>query len=245
MATNCIKLGVGSPAYGRTVASRHNRMWREFGHALALSPERFFLLYDNDVDVCGVDVARNTLIEESISVGCDWMLMVDADSWVHEGRDLLSMISQADRAGAAVVAAPVRRRDAGNDHPMIYRLVDAPVRMQFDMFGAAGRPMPQPVPVPEAQFQGAVIEVDAAATAIMAINLGFLRNQRALGLIGLPWFKFTYTPQTCSIAASEDLDFCRRVRDAGGTVLCDGRVSTGHRGRAPDHVYRASKGFDL
>jgi hypothetical protein len=188
-------------------------MWLTFGHTLANSSERFALRFRGLIDVCGVDIARNRLCEDALAKECDWLLMVDSDTWVEDGTSLLQMISTADRQKADVVVAPgpVRGRDQTDQHLMVYNH-----ELSDDGFAR--------LPVPPDQLDGKVIRVDAAATAVMAIRLVFVAR------LPRPWFRFEYIEETHRLLG-EDLRFCNQVRLHGGLILADGRVKTRHLGR--------------
>ena len=214
-----IKLAIGVPAYGAHVVMWHTRMWLTMGAALANSAERFALVSFDLVDACGIDVARNKLVHDALEKGADWLLMIDADTWAEDGGDILQMISDADKADQAesgwkpvgAVVAPVPRRDPWDTRPMVYARVPEGFRDQLVNIDLKPEGL---------QF------VDSAATAMMAINLGFIRG---VGWMA-PWFSFEWhsskTPWKPSL--SEDHVFCRRVRESGGVILADPRVKAKH-----------------
>jgi hypothetical protein len=201
-----IILGVGLPAYGAKVAMWQVDMWMQLGFALATSETRFELRATPKLDVCGVDVARNRLVEEAIVTGCDWLLLVDADTWHDEpgcGYDLLQMVSDADRAGdVGIVAAPVPRRDPNNTDYMIY-----------DNF---------PHHMDQKLFDGKLVECETVATALCALNINFIKKR-----LTPPWFTFEWTGGTTRFT-SEDVLFCRKVLVADGKVMVDGRFRAKH-----------------
>jgi hypothetical protein len=203
--TDKIILGLGLPAYGAKVAMWQTDMWLQLGFALATSETRFELRATPKVDVCGVDVARNRLLDESIEAGLDWLLLVDADTWHDDngcGYDLLQMISDADRAGnIGIVAAPVPRRDPNNTQFMIY-----------DKF---------PHHMDQKLYDGRLAECETVATALCAINIRIAKQLR------LPWFKFEWQDDSLRLL-SEDVYFCRKVREAGFKVAVDGRFRAKH-----------------
>ncbi len=214
--TTPLRLGVGIPAYGGKVSMEHTRMWMDFGHVLATSEARFTLTMFGTVDVCGIDRARNLLVKQAIMAGCDWLLMLDADTWVDDGAELLRMISDADRQDFMVVAGAVPRRHAdGTRELAVYRrasddaeaplvpLDDAELALDF----ANNKPIDD------------IIQIAAAGTACMAIKM-----EHIAGLGGDYAFSFT-------AHESEDLSFCRRVRAVGGRIGCDRRVATRHLNR--------------
>ncbi len=203
-----IKLAIISPIYGGYVRAEHQSMMLTLGNILGGSPERFALAAIGFVDRNPVDHARNECVEKAIAAGANWLLMIDADTWIiDEGTDdagfqLATMISDADRAGATIVIAPVRRRGVGGeDHGL----------MVYD----GGRPW---ATRPAAGAQEGLVEIDEGATAVMAINLTKIDIDKS--------FRFEFTSER-----SEDREFCRRVKAAGGKVFVDTRVRTAHLSR--------------
>lgn len=219
-----IKLAIGIPAYGGSVSAEHIKMWTELGFVLANSPQRFQLVSHGYVDINGIDNARNHLLKVATEARADWLLMIDADTWVEAygqgegeadaGFQLLRMISEADRAGAAIVVAPVARRkmaDDGRREIMAYRRGRAPRIAGEELIA---------IDSSELLSGDTLIEIDAAATAVFAVRLS---------AVGFAKFQFTDT-------LSEDLEFCRQIKMAGGKVFVDRRVRTGHKSR-PYAIY--------
>lgn len=213
--TEQIKLAIGIPAYGGQVSAAHAHMWLELGAMLRGSDERFKLGMFGYADVNGVDRARNYLVAGAMLKECDWLFMIDADTFVEADRRqadidagfmILRMISDAERAGATIVSAPVIRRVAASDKRefAVYRSV--PASNQHRSGHEALTSLTWDVPL---------IPAFAVGAACMAINL----HQ-----IGDSMFKFTET-------LSEDLEFCRQIRELGGKILVDTRVRTGHMSR--------------
>lgn len=222
--SNRLRLAVGIPAYGDGLTAHHARMWLEFGNTLGGSAERFELAMFMHVDVNPIDRARNMLLEAAVKHRADWLLMIDDDTWVESdsenadaGSMLLSMISEADKAGAAIVCAPVVRRrmqHGDRDEYMVYRQQEGSIK--------AGRLEPLTFTNRQDMLDltsRKLFEIDACATACIALNIGKTGALR---------FAFTNL--------SEDLDFCRQARAEGGKVLCDPRVRTGHKSR-PFGIY--------
>jgi len=221
-----LRLAIGIPAYGGYISMHHARMWMEFGNTLGGSHERFELVAFDTADINGVDQARNYLFARSVTAGADWLLMVDADTWVEpSGQDqqagtdagflLLRMLSDADRWGASVVVAPVARRQAtivGDYEQMIYK-----AQMQREHFMDEGAPYVFGKLLPFKPEQRGLVEIDAAATAVFAFNV-----QRAVKHEAL--FKFAG-------GLSEDMEFCRQTRANEGTIFVDTRIRTGHLSR--------------
>lgn len=212
-----INLAIGLPVYGGMVVAQATRMWLQLGAALAMTPDRFMFRGITIVDACGVDVSRNRLIAELLPTQANWVLMVDADTWHEDPGDILRMISDADRincgeAGSvmtgriAAVAAQVPRRDPNDTRNMVYRMVGDERHI------ATLGPQLEPI--------------DMAATAMMAINLDFIRAKADEWKP--PWFKFAYRAGDVKPVLSEDMYFCVEVDKHDGMILGDGRFRANH-----------------
>jgi len=210
-----LRLAIGIPAYGGRITAEHAKMWLEFGNVLAQSHERFELVMQGFVDLQPVDRARNMLLARAMLTRADWLLMIDADTWVESdtphcdaGLFLLRMISDADRAGATVVGAPVVCRTTDRDEKLklsVWHRVADTTEADHDR---------QRLQAATSVF--GVGECDAIGAACMAINLHKIGEAC-----------FAFTPEL-----SEDLEFCRQVKMAGGKIIVDGRVRTGHLSRS-------------
>lgn len=199
-----LKIAVGLPHYQGKSSFEHCRMWLEFGAVLNESSERFRLVSFATVDECGIDRARNKCVKHALEAGADWLLMLDADTWVSDGGDLLQMISDADRAGLTIVGAAVPRRTTGSG--LTFMVYDSPKPGEFVSLTPAG------ILARDAfmdRIPSAFAAVDAIATACIAINMRFAQ------FMDEPFFRFTDIE-------SEDLDLCRRVREMrGGWIALD------------------------
>lgn len=210
-----IRLGIGLPAYGAKLSMWHAQMWLTLGATLAQSP-RFELAMFGYVDACGVDVARNRLVEDALKAGCDWLLMVDADTWTDDGGALLQMIADAARRErCAIVGAAVPRRDPNDTRPTVYRRVATPgVRTELLDHAFAYEPI--------AIAGDALVPVDSIGAAMVAVNLRFLT------MTVPPWFKFGWKTGETRPHRSEDHVLCERAIDCGWQVMADPRIVTHH-----------------
>ncbi len=209
-----LKLAVGIPAYGGQITAHQARQWCEFGNTLGASMERFELVSFDFYDVNGIDQCRNLMLARAMEIQADWLLMIDADTWVAPSSNdyvaqcdagflILRMISEAAHAGAAVVVAPVMSRViAGDDkdsHAMIYEIFDGESKQVSH------------------RLSRNMIPIDRAATAVFALDVRFA-NEHKLS------FKFEG-------AMSEDHYYCKHVREHDGVIFADPRVRTGHMSR--------------
>lgn len=219
--SNQLKLVVGVPSYGMQVTAYQARQWLEFGHTLGGSTERFALVGFSTVDSNPVDRARNELLANARSVDADWLLMIDADTWVDgyaeedAGFQILRMISDAERREAVIVAAPVCQRGHGHLE-MIYRLP------RDKTWGDRSKLIALFDDDYSLRASRHLVAIDAAATAVMAIAIKRLPTDAS--------FRFNY-----ELGLSEDIDFCRQVymaRPDNHVIFCDPRVHTGHVSRS-------------
>jgi hypothetical protein len=207
-----LKLAVAVMAYGGQVCSQQINMWIDFGAHAAFAAAEIETLPISIWDVNPVDRARNFALAHAMRQGAAWLLMVDADTFVMgamPGLDLLRMIIDGAREEAAIVVAQVQSRAPGVDTIMVYRrdrtrstrYPDGRLRGVY--FGRDDKPLGR---------------IDAASAAIMAINLKH---------VGDAAFRFVEETETRA-GYSEDIEFCNQIRAAGGTILCDTRIVTGH-----------------
>jgi hypothetical protein len=214
-----LRLAVGIPAYGNHIVGEHAKMWLEFGSILNNSPERFELAGHILVDTNPVDRARNLLIAHAMTHNADWLLMIDADTWVisdmpnafgvapdvDAGFMLLRMISEAAHAGATLVSAPVVRR-VSHDYD----------RRELAVYEHAHASPHGLRPLEPENLPMRMVEAYAVGAACLAMDLRKIGDAQ-----------FTLKPDL-----SEDLDFCAQIRALDGKILVDGRVRTGHLSRA-------------
>lgn len=237
--TEPIKLGIALPAYGLTLDVGHAAMWLGLGAALASAQELFRLQWMAEYHINGVDLCRNMIVYDAMQAGCDWVLMVDADTFHRSGGvdgkvdavadagvDLLQMIRDGDREKWVV--------EVDQFQPIIHTsryngiaLIGAPVR------GRGGKPDPCVVSlqedahiIPIEYIRGNVFPVRCIGAACVAINLKWLREHWPKG----PWFLMEYNfDERPKYARSEDYYFCDEARKRRGAIICDGRF-------VPEHV---------
>jgi hypothetical protein len=199
-----LKLAVGLPAYRGQIASAHAVMWAQLGAACARQPDDVRIVMFGHVDTCGIDRARNALVQQAIAAKADWLLMVDSDTFAVAGKDLLRMILERP-AAAAIVGAPVIRR--GEKSPNMWRWMGE----HHEACGDAlhGRDGTETI--------GPYIDVDAVGAAILAIDLAVVQR--------------TGTMFRWADGMSEDLFYCRQLRLAGERIYVDPRVATVHLGQ--------------
>ena len=202
-----LKLAIGVPAYGGSVSSAHVKMWLQVGAAIARGKDRGVIepVMFADIDVAGVERARNILLKTARELKADWLVTVDADTWVANGADLVRMIIEAPK-DAAIIGAPVRVREGNHENVSgvnIYR--HNPENNRYYIA----------TELTLLDLKETVFRVDAIGAAVMAMQLS---------RIGESTFRF-------EDGISEDLCFCAQVRALGGAIYADARVQTFHLAR--------------
>lgn len=203
-----IRLAVGLPAYRGVIVAQQALMWAQFGSGLAQrklfrtdEAGRIEMVMHAVVDVCGVERARNMLVGNAMQNNAAWLLMMDSDTWIEPGYDLVRMIEEAP-SNAALVGAAVRV--GGSKKSNIYR------------WDALNRKHEHITLDPASTYQ----RVDAIGGAVIAINLK---------LIGESDFRWHYYENGSSI--SEDLWFCRQLAQLKRAIYVDTRIKTFHNTR--------------
>ncbi len=229
-----IKLAIELPAYGHKLDAGHAAMWTSFGFAVAANDTKFIIVDHGVVDANPVADARNMALERALIAEADWVLMIDADTYVDNiddaGVALLQMISDAHKRKAAIVGAPVRAREWDGHHRTVWRLDE--VSRIADIGGKV--PVPTMSRAPEEYYADKLVETPRIGGACMAVNLGWIREKMPVP----PWF--THEPNLMGSRESrlrgsgEDVVFCDMVRIRGGLILCDGRV-------LPKHVMKGER----
>lgn len=143
--TTPIKLGIALPAYGFKLDVGHAAMWLGLGAALQITGDKFALTSFTEYHINGIDLCRNTAVYDAMKAGCDWLFMIDADTFHRTGGDnadaiadagveILQMIRDAHRgattqevAEGEFVIKPIEGLSA-QGHPREVALVGAPVR---------------------------------------------------------------------------------------------------------------------
>ena len=228
-----MRIAIGLPAYGGKVVSHQGMTWIRLGSQLGLHPKCQVISFMT-VDICGVDRARNYLLQQAREAKADWLLSIDSDVWIDRG-DLFQMIEDGEKMEAAVIGPPVMMRGAVQK-PMVYRFVNKIRPCVSDVCkraeGHSGECIydQEKAVVADGLDQNRqrtveghlvdvehrkVSEVDAIGGSCLAINLH---------RIGQSQFCFTPT-------ISEDLEFCRQVKEIDGKILVDGRIRTCHMDR--------------
>jgi hypothetical protein len=240
-----IQLGIAIPAFGLKLDVGHAPMWLGLGAALASATDKFRLAFFNTYHINGIDLARNTIVYDALQAGCDWVLMLDADTFhatggagggandadaiADAGIDLLQMIRDADRGQYAVdgqlTPIPLPAGTSG------VALVGAPVRGRgvgragycVHRLGAGGQAAGE---LPEDELLGRVQAVARIGGACIAVNCGWLRNHWAQA----PWFEMVhdYSAGRPRNARGEDYSICDGIYARGGAVVCDGRFAPAH-----------------
>lgn len=231
-----IRLGIGIPAFGLKLDIGHAPMWLGFGAALMSSADKFQLTMFNTYHINGIDLARNTIVYDAIQANCDWVLMLDADTFhatggandpdaiADAGVDLLQMIRDADRGQCANASGQLEAIALPRGATTI-GLVGAPVRGR----SVTGRGFcvqnTDGVDLAEDAILGHVQAVGRIGGACIAVNCRWLRDHWP----NPPWFEMVHDysgrPRN---AKGEDYSVCDGMWARGGAVVLDGRFVPAH-----------------
>lgn len=138
----------------------------------------------------------------------EWLWLIGDDHcWDPEALERL--LDAREECGADILVPLVCRRNPPWDLVLFKREV-----------GADGRGLPQFEPYRYDEIpESGTFPIAAGGTA------GMLIGREVLDAIGEPWFG-----STDGVVLNEDLAFCQRAREAGGTIMGCADVSIGHLG---------------
>jgi hypothetical protein len=143
----------------------------------------------------------------------DWLLMIDADTfWMGNPVTVLDMIKLGHVRDAAIIGAPVERRD----------------RRGWNV--TALSPDGERRLLAREEFDGKILEPEDGTRlllgcAFMAVNVGWFKRRWP----EQPWFKTTHLPGPEPEVVDEAYTICEAVAARGGRVIVDGRI-------LPEHV---------
>ena len=199
---------VGVPAYGERIHAGLARALMIMAVSLAKAGIAYGFQY---CDSALLDRARNKLVTTALREKADWLLMIDADTVPTDVGKLLAMIRDAGKAGASVVGAPVQQRR----------------RAGWNVRRAANPRDPMSDCFPMEDFDGQVKVVDRIGSAVLGINMSWLRSKWPIG----PWFRSEYQERGDDPKAiGEDFYFCGQVCAHDGVIVADWRVPVAHFG---------------
>jgi len=156
--------------------------------------------------------SRNHCARQAVEQKVDYLLFWDADGTVIQPRDFIYLMrDRLEQHGAWAAAAPFRFKSPG---PPAY-----PVGRDTGTFTN-----PDYIDIPF----GKTFEVEYIGTGLMLIP------RRVLERIERPWFHVEDDAETLKVIP-EDYYFCRKVRAAGGKLLCVAEIATLHFG---EQAYR-------
>lgn len=246
-----LRLGVAIPAYGFHLDVGHAAMWMGLGAALFEASDKVTLTSFIEYHINGVDLCRNTALHDALQADCDWLFMIDADTFhrsrvegiADAGVDIIQMIRDADRNAVAevdvtgeIVLTPIQtlRNRTG------IGLVGAPVRGRGGDGGvcvkAYGSAESSDEPgmsywttydaVPLDDLLHKVQPVGCIGGACIAVNCNWFRAYWPKA----PWFEMRheYGEGRPFNKRGEDYSICDGIWSRGGIVLCDGRFVPSH-----------------
>jgi hypothetical protein len=251
-----IKLGIALPAYGSHLDVGHAAMWLGLGAALLDARDKVTLTMFTEYHINGIDLCRNTILYDAMQAGCDWVFMIDADTFHRStgeggvadaigdaGVDIIQMIRDADRGEIAVqVAEGVVLRSIkmppGRFTDPVVALVGAPVRGRGDEQGVCVHKL-------RSAERGDEPGYDHWADGSMALEdiVGKIQPVARIGGACIavncgwfrrfwkkgPWFEMVHNyEERPKNARGEDYSICDGIYKRGGVVLCDGRFVPSH-----------------
>lgn len=242
-----IRLGIGLPAYGSKLDIGHAAMWLGVGAALWQARDKVELTWFSEYHVNGIDLCRNTIVYDAMKAGCDWVFMIDADTFHHTagangvadaigdaGVDIVQMVRDADRSeyphwdGTSYQLRPLTAGGVPVTPENGYSgiaLIGAPVRGRG--VGDTGVCVQQHdgSPVPLEQLAGKLTDVGRIGGACIAVNLKWFRQHWPQG----PWFVMHHDYEgRPKNARGEDYFICDGIHQRKGVVICDGRFVPAH-----------------
>lgn len=235
-----IKLGIGIPAYGSKLDVGHAAMWLGLGAALWQANDKVTLTMFNEYHINGIDLCRNTIVYDAMAAGCDWVLMIDADTFHRStgtdgiadaigdaGVDIIQMIRDAQRGqyahwtGDQHELRPIQL--APTDKGI--GLIGAPVRGRGVGDTGVCVQHSDGSQIPLEQLAGKVQKVWRIGGACIAVNLNWLREYWPKG----PWFEMEHDySERPKNARGEDYSICDGIWRRSGAVVCDGRFVPSH-----------------
>lgn len=252
-----LKLGIGLPAYGFHLDVGHAAMWLGLGAALATAQDKITLHWMSEYHINGIDLCRNTIVYDAMQAGCDWVLMVDADTFHRTtgdggvadavgdaGVDIMQMVRDAHRGEMMVIDEELRE---GHVRPIPMppgqrtgiALIGAPVRGRgVGDNGVCVHRLISGVSPDEPGYD----HWDGGAMPLDEI-LGKVQPVARIGGACIavncdwlrrfwpkpPWFEMrhNYTERPKN-AVGEDYSICDGIWQRGGVVICDGRFVPAH-----------------
>jgi hypothetical protein len=215
-------------------------MWLGLGAALFEARDKVELAWFSEYHVNGIDLCRNTIVYDAMRAGCDWVFMIDADTFHRStgqngvceaigdaGTDIVQMIRDADRGqyphwlGDRLELRPIPVPDGTNG----IALIGAPVRGRGVGDQGVCVQHSDGSQVPLEQLQGKLSHVWRIGGACIAVNLKWFRERWRKG----PWFEMEHDySDRPKNARGEDYFICDGIWRRGGAVVCDGRFVPAH-----------------
>ena len=159
----------------------------------------------------GVVEARNIAAKQALEVNAKYLLFLDDDVLLPH-KTLVRFLELMENNDDWDVLTGIVPTKTDNAPPCIFK---------------AGHPGPFWDWEFNTQF-----EIDLCGMACCMIRTSVLRR------VGEPWFEwYRESQQGANAEEGEDVGFCRRVKEAGGTIVADGGVLCGHIDRDTGKVY--------
>lgn len=145
--------------------------------------------------------ARTALIEYASKQDIDWVIWLDSDH-IYNARDMYKLIDKANSICAPMLSATYYMRGAGKQ--------TAHTRFDADLGHFK-----------QEELTGDVMECDVIGFGFVVMRGSFIKDM--INRFGKDLFKMDYDNNT-----TEDVYFCRKVKEAGHKILFDSGVIIGH-----------------
>ena len=201
-----IKVMIGEPSQGHVDVIAHDNRKDMFFEMARLERESKFRFFSGTTGRMMVTFARDTLADEAMKQGCDWVLFIDDDMIVPK-KMFTALARHMDHADIIV---PLCFQRVHPYKPVIYKttLHDNDGKPYFDNHHYLDYP------------PNSVFEVGTAGFGVALVKMEVFRKMPT------PWF-FSNT------SVGEDIYFCIRAKQLGFKILCDSRIKIGHLGVPP------------
>lgn len=145
--------------------------------------------------------ARTMLVDYAVKNECDWLIWLDSDH-IYKASDFYALIKKCDERNLPMLSATYYLRGAGK----------TTCHTRFDI--KKGH-------FTQAELTGDVMDADVLGFGFMVMRWSFLKEMHER--FGKDLFKMDHTDNT-----TEDVYFCRKVKEAGYPICFDSGVIVGH-----------------
>ncbi len=202
------KIAIARPHFGQLM---YTEFWWSFtmmlGRTLTERPGDYVLLkplFPSQIETekrC-IEEIRNNLVEQALDEVCTKFITLDTDQ-VYPSDTIIKLLSH----DKPIVAGQVHRRYPPFD----------PIMLRGELHKYLSIPF-------EEMYTGELVEIDATGVACMCINMEVFLD------IKYPWFESLPSTEEHKKPVGEDINFCRKARQAGYPISVDTSIEIGHLG---------------